>query len=195
MSREGVNLTFNERFVEQQPLSVIKNDENVYKNYVINQNLDLQTENKKIILEKVDLERKIEELEEESDTSDKRLINTKEFLKSYRFMNDALSKSVNEYEKFNNEYNINSILMYFRLFLGSFCILNIACIFFELTYFILIPLQIVFVTGFHEFFVPYLKNIEQKRIKISKIKLEKDKEVEEMVRTMDIVSEFIDNGL
>ena len=66
---------------------------------------------------------------------------------------------------------------------------------FGFSYLLLIPLQIVFTCGFHEFFIPYLTIIEQKQIKMKKLQLEKNKEVKELTQTMDIVSEFIDNAL
>ena len=192
-TNEKVNLFFNERVI-QAPVEVSKEDE-VYKNYIIKQNNNLWTENKKITNEKLEVDKKYEELEEESETNEKRLMNTKVFLKNFRFINDALSQIVIQYERNNKDLHIKFLINYFRLILGLTNLFIILGIFFGFTYFLLIPLQIVFTCGFHEFFVPHLQTIEEKRIKTRKLQLEKNKEIKELTKTMDIVSEFIDNGL
>ena len=189
---EKMNVFFNERVIEA-PMKA-KEDE-VYKNYIIKQNNNIYTENKKLISEKFEIEKKYEELEEEHDTTEKRFNNTKNFLKSFRFINDALSKIVVQYEKNNKDLHMKSLINYFRLILGLTNLFLMLGILFGFSYFLLIPLQIVFTCGFHEFFVPYLTTIEQKRISMNKLKLIKDNEVKEMNKTMDIISEFIDNAL
>lgn len=194
LTNEKVNLFFNERIVENIPVTDHKEDE-VYKNYIIKQNNTLWADNKRIVAEKNEIEKKYEELEEENESNDKRLNNTKNFLKSFRTINEALSKVVVQYERNNKDLNMKFLINYFRLILGLSNLFLILLMGFGFSYYLLIPLQIVFVCAFHEFFVPHLKTIEQKRIQVNKLKLEKDNEVKEMNRTMDIVSEFIDNGL
>ena len=191
---ERVNLIFNERIVET-PVSEVEKPTEIYKNYIIKQNNNLWTENKKLTEEKFNLDKKYEELEEESDTAEKRLRNTKNFLKNFRFINDALEIAVNKYEKFNKDLHINVLINYFRLILGLFGIFVVLFIFFGFNKWFFIPLQVGFVTGFHEFFIPLLKNIEKKQLELIKLKKEKDTEIKEMTKTMDIISEFIDNAL
>lgn len=193
-TNEKVNLFFNERIIEA-PTTTSPKEDDVYKNYIIKQNNNLWEENKKVESEKLELEKKYEELEEENESNDKRLNNTKNFLKSFRTINDSLSKVVTQYERNNKDLHIKFLINYFRLILGLSNLFIVLLMGFGFSYYFLIPLQIVFVAGFHEFFVPHLMTIEQKRVSMNKLKLEKDKEVKEMTRTMDIVSEFIDNGL
>lgn len=191
---ERVNLFFGNDGLIQQPQSKSE-DDNIYKDYVIKQNNRLWSENKKLTTENLELNQKYEELEEESEQTEKRLRNTKEFLKNFRFINDSLEKVSNAYEKINKDLNIYAMITYFRLILGLSSLLMVLLILFTFSKWILIPLQFGFVYGFHEFFVPHLQNIEQKRKTMLKLKTDKDKEIKEMTKTMDIISEFIDNAL
>lgn len=191
---DRVNLIFNERIVET-PSSDKEKPTEIYKNYIIKQNNNLWIENKKLTEEKFNSDNKYEEIEEESLTFDKRLQNTKNFLKNFRFINDALSVTIDKYEKYNKELHINVLINYFRFILGLFSIFIILFMFFEFNKWLFIPLHIGFITGFHQFFIPLLKVIEQKQFELVKLKQDKDYEIKEMTKTMDIISEFIDNAL
>ena len=172
------------------------NPDKVYENYVITQNRTLLKENKKLNGDNKDLEQKYVEMEEESGGYDRRLSTTKNYLKNFWFMNDALETTVVEYTKLSKELNIKYLIYEFRLILITFSLFVSLCSVFGFNqWWLLIPLHLGYVYTFHQFFVDQLMKIEQKRKNILLLKKEKDKEIKELKKSMDIISEFIDNAL
>ena len=78
--QENIQLFFNNGKGKEDMKMI---DNNVYKDYIITQNKNLSEENKKLILEKMEVEQKYEELDEETGTVEKRLSNTKNYLKNF----------------------------------------------------------------------------------------------------------------
>ena len=191
---ETVQLFFNgnsEKVIEQS-----KDKDIVFKNYIIRQNQNLLKDNKKLERERVDIEHKMEEVEEENDSIEKRFQNTKVYLKNFRFINECHEKIAKQFDKFSKELHTNKLIKEFRLFLGTFSLFIILCSVFGFTqWWVMIPLHAGYAYGFHEFFVPDLKSIEQKRKHVLDFRKEQEKEIKDLTKTMDIVSEFIDNAL
>lgn len=195
---ETVQLFFNgnnDKFIETKS----SNKDDVYKNYIIKQNTNLLSENKKLEKEKLESEQKYQELEEETETTEKRLRNTKDYLKNFRFINDGLEFIIKKYTEFEKSLSITGLINELRVLIGSFTVVMIimyilmvgwisaitfTCLHFGLCYVL------------HEMtLVPKLENIELNRKNVLEIKKVKEKEIKNMRQTMDIISEFIDNGL
>lgn len=192
--QETVQLFFNGNAEKNQDKTTDKNL--IYKHYIIKQNTNLLSENKKLERERNDMEKKVEEIEEECETTEKRFNNTKHYLRNFRFINECHEKVGNKFDKFSKDLLIDRLINEFRLFLGTFGVFIILCCLFGLTqWWVMIPLHAGYAYGFHEFFVPHLKTIEQKRKQVLLFKKEQEREVKGMTKTMDIISEFIDNAL
>lgn len=193
---ETVQLFFNGN---EKVINDKESKDNVYKEYILVQNTNLLEENKKLLVEKNDVEKKYEELEDETETAEKRLSNTKHYLKNFRFINENLDNVLSEYQKFSKDMHIKNLVNEFRLLLGcfSFVMLLTSFLFANWTLFILfVCMHSGFLYLIHELmYLPHLWELETRRKNILKFQKEKEKEIKQMKKTMDIVSEFIDNAL
>lgn len=175
-----------------------ENKDNVYKDYILTQNTNLLKTNKKLTIENLELIKKNEEIEDEMDVTEKRLGNTKNYLKNFRFINENVNKLIKEYNKFGNNLKIGDILENLNVILVSFFLIMIVCYFFLVSwvlFFTFIILHLTFIYIVQEKFVPLLKTIENRRKRVLDIENQIRKENASMEKTMDIISVFIDNAL
>lgn len=171
-------------------------DKNVYKDYIIQQNQILLKDNKNITKEINDLKKEYEELEDESMTIEKRFKNTKDYLKNFRFINDNLEKSNQEIIKFMKNLNPNKFLLELRMIISLFSLFICLSIILGFNqWWLILPLNGGYLYLFNNHICNEINSLLKK--KNTCIRLNKDCELEnkKMKKTMDIISEFIDNAL
>ena len=191
--QETVQLFFNGNNSERPS----ENNQEVYKNYILKQNSNLMSENKQLEKKYSDLEKKYTDLEEESGIIDKRLNNTKNYLKNFRFINESLEKVNKKFNNFNDKLRINHMVNELRIFFGSLSIIMIILNFMFSTWMgclTMLSIYCGFIYIIHELtFIPNMKNIEVNRKKVLEFKKIKDRDIQDMKRTMDIISTFVDD--
>ena len=189
--QEHVNLFFN----ADHKIAKVDNPDVDFKHYIMRQNEGLLEKNRELILENKRLEDAKEETEEELMTSDKRLKNTKEFLKNFRFINDNLVQIVDHNKNTIKKFQFSGIIVALRigsslaiLFALLFLFFGIINFFSAIFFTIVTCLKAYFLIGFIQTYQEHKKEND----KFIKLKL---KEIAELKKTMDIISEFVDNAL
>lgn len=195
---ETVQLFFNGNNEKIQNNSEEKHN-NVYKDYIITQNTNLLKENKKLVIDNLDLNNKYQEMEEEVTQTEKRLHNTKNYLKNFRFINKNVDKLSSEYNKFVKTISTDHLINILRLLLVCFAVIMI--VFYvaftnwtlAITFTILHSLFLYIIDKV--VYVPQLNKIENHKNLVIDFEKQIKKENKAMEKTMDIISEFIDNAL
>lgn len=194
---ETVQLFFNGN--TDKPLNSNENKDNVYKNYIIKQNTNLLNENKKVLIEMQKMEQKYEEMEDEVTETEKRLNNTKNYLKNFRFISKNNSRIIDEYNKFHKDMHIDHIINTYRLMIVCFSVVMMVFYVAFLSWTLFFSLMILhsfFIYVMDEVvFIPQLKKILHREKLVVDLEKQIKKENKSMEKTMDIISEFIDNAL
>ena len=191
---ETVQLFFNghDKVIDSNHKSV----DNVYKDYIIQQNKNLMKENKKLVEERIETEKKYEEMEEEAYTTEKRFKNTKDYLKNFRFINENLESIQIESCKIMKGINFPHLMNELRLLIGIFSLFLCLCSIFGLNqWWVVIPIHGGYLYLMNEISIKNLKELDKRKTNYLNYKKEKDLEIKKMKKTMDIISEFIDNAL
>jgi hypothetical protein len=172
-------------------------NENIYKDYIITQNNNLLTENKKLTKDMLEWKKKYDELDDENDTMEKRLRNTKHYLKNFRFINEALEYTTKKFCDFTNDIKINYFINELKILIASFSFIMVVLYFLLtnwITFITFVTLHVTFGYILYEWTIlPQLKAIKIKQKDIMRIKREKENEIKDMKKTMDIISTFVDD--
>ena len=189
--QEHVNLFFN----ADNKIAKVDNPDVDYKNYLIRQNQSLLEKNRELILENKRLEEARDEIEDELMTSDKRLKNTKDYLKNFRFINENLTDIVDNDRNLMKKFQFTGMMVAFKIGTALTIFFSLIFLYFGLMNFfssmfflIITIMEAYFLISFFDTYQEYKTNND----KYIKLKL---KEIEKLKKTMDIVSEFIDNAL
>lgn len=168
----------------------------VYKNYIVKQNNNLLEEIKTVRKDLYDMEKKMEEVEDQHDTLESRFRSCKQYLKNFRFINASYQDMISETEKTMKLFKFRGLLLELRVLMVLFSLFLCLCsIFGFTTWYILVPLHIGYLYTSNEFVghqITYMDKAKDIMIKFHKTKKE---EIKKMSTTMDIISEFIDNGI
>ena len=171
----------------------INKQDDLYKNYIIKQNQNFLKDNKKLLIEISDLKKKIEEEEEINDTTSSRIKRSKEYLKSYRDLNISLEKMNKNYYKFIKNLNFTKLIYFSHICIGVLFLSILMCNIFNFSQWWIFLLLTGFSTLYMNFFIPYFTNIKEKINYCLKIKINEDLEMSKLKRSMDIITEVIDN--
>lgn len=185
------------------------------KDYIVKQNLILQQDNKDLAEEKREVQNQIDDLEEQHDHLEKQYSKTKLYIKDFSHLNqiyrnlyqrdrdffkDQISRRDNEqliksHSKLGQYFNTKTYLTSIYTLLTA-----VSCL--------MLPplLALMTLLAFHyTFTLSYLntnpeleakiKHIDDQVVSLLRFHKEKDEEIRELTKTMDIISEFVDNAL
>ena len=189
---EHVNLFFN---ADSKIAKVDGNSDVGYKNYLIGQNQGLLEKNRELIIENKRIESLRDEMEDELLTIEKRFRNTKEFLKNFRFINESLVSITEKNKATMKKFQFAGIMVALRIGTIVAVVMALLFLFFGIINFfsaLFFSLFTIAKTYFLLNFIATYQDHKNDNDKFIKLKL---KEIDELKKTMDIVSEFIDNAL
>ena len=193
----------------------ISKSEPYMKDYIVKQNLVLQQDNKELAEEKRQIQSELDDLEEQHDHLEKQYSKTKLYLKDFSQLNQfykSLANRDREWLKNLKSQRDNEVLIHKHNSLGKYFNTRtyLTCIYTLLTTVsvLMFPpiLALMTLLAFHyTFTLSYLntnpvleakiKNIDDHVVKLLDFHKGKDSEINELTKTMDIISEFVDNAL
>ena len=191
--QEHVNLFFNAN--GEHKIAKVDNPDVDFKHYIMRQNEGLLEKNRELLLENKRLEDSRDEMEDELMTSDKRLKNTKEFLKNFRFINDNLVQIMDHNKNTMKKFQFRGIMVALRIGLMISVFLTFLFLFFGIINFFG-TIFFLGITGMEGYFLTsFIQSYHNHKLENDKFVRLKLKEIEELKKTMDIISEFVDNAL
>jgi len=215
MSEKAINLTI----TGNGEIAKNSDDSNIYKDYIITNNRELQQANKDAALEVAELQQRIEELEEDNDNYDRRFRNVKMHLANFHSANQVYKQIVDDTQEFADKEN-KSNQEYFLIqqahkpsnsfsFATNANKLLLAYIFnFVLSYVMGANYLVLFATiAILAIYLIYIRTSEStnenndqlrhqyaEKIKhIIAIKQNRDNDLKELQQTLDVIHEFMDN--
>ena len=185
------------------------------KDYIVKQNLVLQQDNKELAEEKREIQAQLDDLEEQHDHLEKQYTKTKLYIKDFSHLNQiyrGLYQRNRDFLKDQKSRRDNEQLIKSHSKLGQYFntrtyITSIYTLLVTVSFLVLPPvLALMTLLAFHyTFTLSYLNTNPELEAKINHINdhvesllsfhREKDIEINELTKTMDIISEFVDNAL
>lgn len=189
-------------FIGGQPTSVVRGeiahqDGNTYKDYIIQQNIVLQQENKRLSQETRDLQGQLSELEDENSDHDSKARRLKQYVGNFHSLSEIYKEIAEKDYQYFTEFTKNNITIWYN---SSHLFMIVAIIAVLSQLFIPAPIGfIATITLYYYFIHPKVfdnVSIHKKAIiELISFRKQKESDLKGLTKTMDIIGEFIDNAL
>jgi hypothetical protein len=180
-----------------------KESHSMYKDYVIQQNVDLLRDNKQLSLEKQEYETRIDDLESQLSENETTSIKLKQFMKNFYHQSElyrSIAKADHDYFRsflqHERDKDLALPLHQYNPCLWAMGVMLICQMYFSLLINLMISCGLLFVC--YSITIEHSESHVLHRSKITDLvsfKNSKKKEIDELKRTMDVIGEVIDNAV
>jgi regulator of replication initiation timing len=165
----------------QGSVETTSDKDGIYREYVISQNQKLHVENRQLREETKTLESRLEELEDEDATNSERISKLKLYVKNFHLINEDYKTLLAQYNHFMIRRDMIQYSWLITLLLLP-----------TLLYSTILSCIAVAVVAGGQYYYQSQATSARARLLASKQKM--DKELEQVLKTMDIIGEFLDNA-